>query len=50
MPVVSVAESVELPFDREFEFRVDAGQRLWRALSGSPGAGCMRFTRIADDD
>jgi hypothetical protein len=27
---------VELPFDRDFVFRADAGRRLWRALNGRP--------------
>ncbi|WP_448044339.1 DUF2285 domain-containing protein [Bradyrhizobium liaoningense] len=35
-PVVAVTYAVELPFDRDFEFRVDAGRRLWRALNGRP--------------
>ena len=35
-PVVSVAYTVEYPFDRDFEFRVDAGRRLWRGLNGRP--------------
>jgi hypothetical protein len=38
-PVVTVTYAVELPFDRDFEFRADAGRRLWRALNGRfPGA------------
>ena len=37
-PVVSVKYAVELPFDCDYEFRADAGRRLWRALNGrSPG-------------
>ena len=35
-PVTAVAYAVELPFDRDFEFRADAGRRLWRALNGRP--------------
>jgi hypothetical protein len=35
-PVVAVAYAVELPFDRDFEFRADAGRRLWRALNSRP--------------
>jgi hypothetical protein len=35
-PVVTVTYAVELPFDRDFEFRADAGRRLWRALNGRP--------------
>ncbi len=35
-PVVAVTYAVELPFDRDFEFRADAGRRLWRALNGRP--------------
>lgn len=33
-PLVAVTYAVELPFDRDFEFRADAGRRLWRALNG----------------
>jgi hypothetical protein len=35
-PIVSAAYIVEYPFDRDFEFRVDAGRRLWRGLNGRP--------------
>jgi hypothetical protein len=35
-PIAAVAYAVELPFDRDFEFRADAGRRLWRALNGRP--------------
>jgi hypothetical protein len=35
-PVVAVTYAVELPLDRDFEFRADAGRRLWRALNGRP--------------
>jgi len=35
-PIVAVTYAVELPFDRDFEFRADAGRRLWRALNGRP--------------
>jgi hypothetical protein len=35
-PVAGVAYAIELPFDRDFEFRADAGRRLWRALNGRP--------------
>ena len=35
-PVVAVTYAVELPFDRDFEFRADAGRRLWRVLNGRP--------------
>ncbi|MFX7663295.1 DUF2285 domain-containing protein, partial [Acinetobacter baumannii] len=28
--------AVELPLDPDFEFRADAGKRLWRALNGRP--------------
>jgi hypothetical protein len=35
-PVISVKYAVELPFDRDFEFRADAGRRLWRGLNGRP--------------
>jgi hypothetical protein len=33
-PVVAVTYAVELPLDRDFEFRADAGRRLWRGLNG----------------
>jgi hypothetical protein len=35
-PIVSVTYAVELPFDRDFEFRADAGRRFWRGLTGRP--------------
>ena len=35
-PIIAVNYAVELPFDRDFDFRVDAGRRLWRALNGRP--------------
>jgi Uncharacterized conserved protein (DUF2285) len=35
-PLVSVTYAVELPFDRDFEFRADAGRRFWRGLTGRP--------------
>ncbi|MEP6841809.1 MAG: DUF2285 domain-containing protein, partial [Bradyrhizobium sp.] len=35
-PIVAAAYTVELPLDRDFEFRADAGRRLWRGLSGRP--------------
>jgi hypothetical protein len=35
-PVVAVSYAVELPLDQDFEFRADAGRRLWRALNGRP--------------
>ena len=35
-PLVSAAYAVELPLDRDFEFRADAGRRLWRGLNGRP--------------
>jgi hypothetical protein len=35
-PVAAAAYAVELPLDRDFEFRADAGRRLWRALNGRP--------------
>ncbi|MDU1667467.1 MAG: DUF2285 domain-containing protein, partial [Bradyrhizobium sp.] len=35
-PLVSAAYTVEYPLDRDFEFRVDAGRRLWRGLNGRP--------------
>ena len=33
-PIIAATYFVELPLDRDFEFRVDAGRRLWRGLSG----------------
>ncbi|MBR1037790.1 DUF2285 domain-containing protein [Bradyrhizobium viridifuturi] len=35
-PVVAGTYAVELPLDPDFEFRADAGKRLWRALNGRP--------------
>jgi hypothetical protein len=35
-PIVSAAYTVELPLDRDFEFRAGAGMRLWRGLNGRP--------------
>jgi len=35
-PIIAAAYTVELPFDRDFEFRVGAGMRLWRGLNGWP--------------
>lgn len=35
-PVVAITYAVELPLDRDFEFRADAGRRLWRGLCGRP--------------
>jgi len=35
-PIVAAAYTVELPLDRDFEFRAGAGMRLWRGLSGRP--------------
>ena len=35
-PIVAAAYIVELPLDRDFEFRADAGRRLWRGLNGRP--------------
>lgn len=44
-PLVAVTYAVELPFDRDFEFRADAGRRLWRALNGRPlGAPLHAFS------
>jgi hypothetical protein len=34
--LVADAYAVEIPLDRDFEFRADAGRRLWRALHGKP--------------
>jgi T6SS, Transcription factor, DNA binding domain len=34
--VVAVTYAVELPLDRDFELRADAGRRLWRGLNGRP--------------
>jgi hypothetical protein len=35
-PIVAADYTVEFPLDRDFEFRVDAGRRLWRGLNGRP--------------
>ncbi len=35
-PIVTATYTVELPLDRDFEFRADAGRRLWRGLNGRP--------------
>jgi hypothetical protein len=35
-PIAATAYTVELPLDNDFEFRVDAGRRLWRGLNGRP--------------
>lgn len=35
-PVPAGAYAVELPLDRDFEFRAGAGMRLWRGLNGRP--------------
>lgn len=35
-PIVASTYIVELPLDRDFEFRADAGRRLWRGLIGRP--------------
>jgi T6SS, Transcription factor, DNA binding domain len=35
-PIVSATYTVELPLDRDFEFRADAGRRLWLGLNGRP--------------
>ena len=35
-PIVAAAYTVEYPLDRDFEFRADAGRRLWRGLIGRP--------------
>lgn len=35
-PLIAGTYAVELPLDRDFEFRADAGRRLWRALNGRP--------------
>lgn len=34
--MIAAAYTVELPFDRDFEFRAVAGTRLWRGLNGRP--------------
>ena len=35
-PIAAAAYTVELPLDRDFNFRADAGRRLWRGLTGRP--------------
>lgn len=35
-PITTATFTVELPLDRDFEFRVDASRRLWRGLNGRP--------------
>ena len=35
-PLVAATYTVEFPLDRDFEFRADAGRRLWRGLNGRP--------------
>lgn len=35
-PIIAAAYTVELPLDRDFEFRSVAGTRLWRGLNGRP--------------
>lgn len=35
-PVVAASYAVELPLDRDFEFRAHAARRLWRSLNGRP--------------
>lgn len=35
-PVIAEAYSVELPLDRDFEFRAHAARRLWRTLNDRP--------------
>ena len=35
-PIIAAAYTVELPLDRDFEFRAGAGMRLWRGLNGRP--------------
>ena len=35
-PVVATSYAVELPLDRDFEFRAHAARRLWRGLNGRP--------------
>lgn len=38
VPLIADAYAVELPFDRDFEFRAHAARRLWRALNDrAPG-------------
>ena len=35
-PIVAATYTVEFPLDRDFEYRIDAGRRLWRGLNGRP--------------
>jgi hypothetical protein len=35
-PLVAVTYAVELPFDRDFDFRAHAARRLWRTLNSRP--------------
>ena len=35
-PIIAATYIVEFPLDRDFEFRADAGRRLWRGLNGRP--------------
>jgi len=35
-PIIAAAYTVELPLDRDFEFRAAAGIRLWKGLNGRP--------------
>lgn len=35
-PIIAAAYTVELPLDRDFEFRARAAIRLWRGLNGRP--------------
>jgi hypothetical protein len=35
-PIIAAAYTVELPLDRDFEFRAAAGTRLWRGLNSRP--------------
>jgi len=35
-PSLAAVYTVELPLDRDFEFRASAGIRLWRGLNGRP--------------
>lgn len=35
-PILASAYTVELPLDRDFDFRAAAGVRLWRGLNGRP--------------
>lgn len=35
-PIVSASYMVEFQLDQDFDFRIDAGRRLWRGLNGRP--------------